>query len=69
MLLKLPAFKTLKQEAMESILDRFDARKELGQGDALLRQGEPVRFCCCVFVVLAFFQLPPSKRKQKLTNH
>lgn len=38
----LPAFKTLKQEQMENILDRFDAREELHQGDVIMQQGDTV---------------------------
>lgn len=38
----LPAFKRLKQEQMEHILDRFDARQELYQGAVVLRQGDLV---------------------------
>ncbi|GLC48322.1 hypothetical protein PLESTB_000083500 [Pleodorina starrii] len=36
----LPHFKGLKQEQMENILDRFDAREELSQGDTILNQGD-----------------------------
>ncbi|PNW86201.1 hypothetical protein CHLRE_02g076900v5 [Chlamydomonas reinhardtii] len=36
----LPQFKGLKQEQMENILDRFDAREELMQGDTILNQGD-----------------------------
>ncbi len=39
----LPQFKGLKQEQMENILDRFDAREELMQGDTILNQGDVVR--------------------------
>ncbi|WIA31049.1 hypothetical protein OEZ86_001080 [Tetradesmus obliquus] len=36
----LPAFKKLKQEQMEHIFDRFEARQELYQGDTIVNQGE-----------------------------
>ncbi|GIL52865.1 hypothetical protein Vafri_8639 [Volvox africanus] len=36
----LPHFKGLKQEQMENILDRFDAREELLQDDTILNQGD-----------------------------
>ncbi len=39
----LPAFKAMKQEQMEHILDRFDARQELYEGDEVLKQGQEVR--------------------------
>uniref|UniRef100_A0A383VZL0 cGMP-dependent protein kinase n=1 Tax=Tetradesmus obliquus TaxID=3088 RepID=A0A383VZL0_TETOB len=38
----LPAFKKLKQEQMEHIFDRFEARQELYQGDTIVNQGEPI---------------------------
>ncbi|MEW5320291.1 MAG: hypothetical protein WDW38_011373 [Sanguina aurantia] len=38
----LPAFKALKQEQMENILDRFDAREELHQGDVIMQQGDTI---------------------------
>ena len=40
----LPAFKGLPQDAMERVLDRFDARQELRRGETIIRQGELVRF-------------------------
>lgn len=39
----LPAFRGLKQEQMEQIFDRFEARQELYKGDTLLAGGAPVR--------------------------
>eukprot|EP00879_Flechtneria_rotunda_P001387 GHRR01001538.1.p1 GENE.GHRR01001538.1~~GHRR01001538.1.p1 ORF type:complete len:1213 (+),score=453.23 GHRR01001538.1:393-3641(+) len=36
----LPAFKKLKQEQMEHVFDRFEARQELYQGDVVLQQGK-----------------------------
>ncbi len=39
----LPAFRGLKQDQMENILDRFDARSELMQGETILNQGDLVR--------------------------
>jgi hypothetical protein len=39
----LPHFKGLKQEQMENILDRFDAREEMAQGETVLNQGDLVR--------------------------
>ena len=38
----LPAFRGLKQEAMEHLLDRFDARQELYGGDVIIDQGDLV---------------------------
>ncbi len=38
----LPAFWGLKQEQIENILDRFDARSELMQGETILNQGDLV---------------------------
>lgn len=38
----LPAFKGLKQDQMEHIFDRFDARQELYKGDTILSQGDLV---------------------------
>lgn len=38
----LPAFKKLKQEQMEHIFDRFEARQELYQGDTILQHGDMV---------------------------
>lgn len=38
----LPAFKGLKQDQMERILDRFEARQELYKGDTILSQGSLV---------------------------
>jgi cGMP-dependent protein kinase len=39
----LPAFMGLKQDQMEHIFDRFDARQELYKGDTILSQGDMVR--------------------------
>lgn len=38
----LTAFKKLKQEQMEHIFDRFEARQELYQGDVVLNHGDLV---------------------------
>lgn len=38
----LPAFKRLRPDALEHILDRCDARQELYQGQAVLKQGDSV---------------------------
>lgn len=38
----LPAFRGLKQDQMERILDRFEARQELYKGDAIISQGSLV---------------------------
>ncbi|KAG2485663.1 hypothetical protein HYH03_015635 [Edaphochlamys debaryana] len=38
----LPQFKGLKQELMENILDRFDAREEMLQGDTILNAGDVI---------------------------
>jgi cGMP-dependent protein kinase len=38
----LPAFKGLKQDQMEHIFDRFEARQELYKGDTIITQGSLV---------------------------
>lgn len=43
----LPAFKSLKQDQMEHIFDRFEARQELYKGDTILTQGALVRNKAC----------------------
>ena len=42
MLQGLPYLKGIKQEQMENILDRFDARVEMMQGDTIIKQGDMV---------------------------
>lgn len=49
----LPAFKKLKQEQMEHIFDRFEARQELYQGDVIVQHGEPVSVSCSHWVGLS----------------
>ena len=39
--------KGIKQEQMENILDRFDAREERLQGDTVIKQGEMVKGGVC----------------------
>ncbi len=46
----LSIMKGLKQEQMEAILDRFDAREELTQGQVILKEGDMVSVCACVCV-------------------
>lgn len=46
----LPAMKSMKQEQMEQILDRFDAREEYAQGHILVNQGDLVSISGCVQV-------------------
>ena len=43
----LPAFRGLKQEQMEHIFDRFEARQELYKGDTILAQGSLVSGAVC----------------------
>lgn len=38
----LPAFRALKQDQMEHVFDRFEARQELHRGDTILQQSSPV---------------------------
>lgn len=38
-----PHLKGLKQEQMEQILDRFDAREEVFESDVIVKQGDLVR--------------------------
>jgi len=38
----LPMFKGLKQEQMEQVLDRFDAREELAKDHVILNPGDPI---------------------------
>ena len=44
----LTLLKGVKQEQMEQILDRFDAREELWKGHTIAKQGQLVRACLCV---------------------
>jgi len=43
----LTLLKGVKQEQMEQILDRFDAREELWKGHTIAKQGQLVRACGC----------------------
>lgn len=47
----LPAFRKLKQEQMEHIFDRTEARQELYQGDVILHQGDLVS-CSLILLLL-----------------
>lgn len=65
----LPAFKGLKQDQMEHIFDRFEARQELYKGDTIISQGALVSgrgymsgVCCggkCVVVAGSAWQQAP----------
>lgn len=44
----LPAFKGLKQDQMEHIFDRFEARQELYKGDTIISQGALVSSRDCM---------------------
>ncbi len=37
------ALQRLKQEQLENIIDAFDARQDLHQGDVMLNEGDTVR--------------------------